>query len=313
MNDDGEQTHGATLAARSTGAGSTTASSASITRRQWQESLFWGLWHACTAFLVFSLLLLAYSAAWEILTQRYLKGFSDAIVSANSTPAEKVQMILNWMSGPAANDTDPSPAGDDRDPEHTLNYASLLAVCGTATNAFINLADVSGLQARRLLLLDSHGSAVHVVAEVLIGGRWVVVDPAFRFIPRAHDGAFLTQEQLSEPATFSEATRGVPNYLPAYNYQSTSHIHLSRVPYFGRPFGRMLDVLIPGWSGLPKLSLLLERRSLAFLVVSIILVLCGGIFRAGLRWYGQSWLGVQPLHVHRRLARARTSFFEIQA
>ena len=40
-----------------------------------------------------------------------------------------------------------------RDPQDTLNYHQLLEVCGSATNAFLNLSRSTGLQARRLLLL----------------------------------------------------------------------------------------------------------------------------------------------------------------
>ena len=41
-----------------------------------------------------------------------------------------------------------------REPEESLNYASLLKVCGSATNAFVNLANAGGLPARRLLLMS---------------------------------------------------------------------------------------------------------------------------------------------------------------
>ena len=33
---------------------------------------------------------------------------------------------------------------DGRNPEDTLNYRQFLEVCGTATNAFVNLAESSG-------------------------------------------------------------------------------------------------------------------------------------------------------------------------
>jgi hypothetical protein len=49
-------------------------------------------------------------------------------------------------------------------------------VCGTATNAFINLADSGRLPARRILLLNSDQGAKHVDAEVLVKGRWIVLD-----------------------------------------------------------------------------------------------------------------------------------------
>ncbi len=40
-----------------------------------------------------------------------------------------------------------------RDPQETLNYRQLLDVCGSATNAFLNLSRSGGLETRRLLLL----------------------------------------------------------------------------------------------------------------------------------------------------------------
>jgi hypothetical protein len=90
----------------------------------------------------------------------------------------------------------------DRDPTDTLNYDSLLRVCGTATNAFINLAVSGGLPARRILLLNSYQGAKHVDAEVLVKGRWIVVDPGFRTILRTLDDNTLTRDQLVSPAVF---------------------------------------------------------------------------------------------------------------
>jgi Transglutaminase-like superfamily len=276
-----------------------------------RHRILWATWHICTVLLVISILLLAYSAAWEYSTRRYLKGFSDAIVPAGSTPVGKAQAILNWMAGPAAQDSTRPESGSDRNPEDTLNYTSLLNVCGTATNAFINLADSAGLRARRLLLLDSKRTTKHVVAEVLIGGRWIVVDPVFRYIPRGPDGALLTRGQLADPKMFSEATRDVPNYDPAYNYQVTAHVHLARVPYIGAFLRRMLNSLIPGWSDSWEISLLLERESLAVLILSLVLVVFALLWRLGLRWYAAARLDVRPLHVHERLASACKSFFRL--
>jgi len=39
-----------------------------------------------------------------------------------------------------------------RNPEDTLNIQQLLEVCGAASNAFVNLAQSTGLHARRLVL-----------------------------------------------------------------------------------------------------------------------------------------------------------------
>jgi transglutaminase-like putative cysteine protease len=279
-----------------------------------RERIFWAVWRICSLLLVASFLLLAYSAASEFSTRRYLKGFSDAIVPAGSAPIDKVQAILNWMSkGPARKEAGPSGAAPDRDPADTLNYASLLGVCGTATNAFINLADSAGLHARRLLLLDANRDAVHVVAEVFIDGRWIIVDPAFRFIPRGADGGLLTRSQLADPSILLAATSGIRGYSGAYNYTKTVHVRLARVPYIGRALRRTLNALFPGWSDSSTVSLLLERDSLALLSLSVVLVVFFAAARLLLRWYAASLLSLHPPHMHRRLAQACTGFFNLAA
>ena len=130
-------------------------------------------------------LLAMFCVGWEYSVRRYLEGFSDAVVPATATPELKIEAILNWMKhGPARKAGGPSTLVPDRDPVETLNYESLLRVCGSATNAFINLADSGGLGARRLLLLGADGQTRHVVAEVLVNERWIVVDPTFHHIFR---------------------------------------------------------------------------------------------------------------------------------
>src|SRR5258707_8950602 len=147
-----------------------------------------------------------YSCVREYSVRRYLDGFSDAIVP-NSLPAEqKVTAILDWMRDEPsrANTTNPE-ALAKRDPEMTLTYRQLLNVCGTATNAFLNLARSSDLRVRRLLLLSPDRSAKHVVAEVLINDRWVIVDPSYRVIMKDTRGRYLTRKDLQDPAVFSQA------------------------------------------------------------------------------------------------------------
>src|SRR5665213_2723454 len=105
--------------------------------------------------LLFVAILSILSVAWEYWTRAYLKGFSDAILAASSSPQQEVASILNWMSrGPARQEGEPGDLLAERNPNDTLNYKALLRVCGSATNAFINLADSVGLPARRLLLLN---------------------------------------------------------------------------------------------------------------------------------------------------------------
>ena len=158
-----------------------------------------------------------------ILTRRYLKGFSDAIVPASAPPVEKIESVLAWMAhGPARLPDGPSPNVPDRDPTDTLNYDALLRVCGTATNAFINLMDTGDVPVRRLLLVDAKQNTKHVVAEVLVDRRWIIVDPAYRRIMRDNKGDTLTREQLTNPVTFNAVTAKIPRH-----YQITLSIDQS--------------------------------------------------------------------------------------
>src|SRR5262249_58896972 len=135
--------------------------------------------------------------------RRSREGFSDAIVPANVPPERRVEAILGWMQkGPARSEL-PVPTGlAMRNPQNTLNYEQLLAVCGTATNAFLNLARSSDLEARRLLLLTPERNTKHVVAEVRVNDRWIVVDPTYRSILRYAASGHLNVSELSNPQAF---------------------------------------------------------------------------------------------------------------
>jgi hypothetical protein len=206
------------------------------------------VWYVVNSLLIIAILLAIYSAVWEYSTRRYLKGFSDAIVPATSPPDEKVEAIVQWIAhGPARLRGDPSGiAAQNRNPTDTLNYEALLKVCGTATNAFINLVDSGGLAARRLLLLDSRQMTKHVTAEVLVDGRWIVVDPAYGTVLREPGGKPLTRDELMNPATLAVATRNIPHYDPTYTYDHVAHIRMSRLRLIGPPLGALLDRAIPG-------------------------------------------------------------------
>src|SRR5260370_28223171 len=128
-----------------------------------------------------------------------------------------------------ANTTNPE-ALAKRDPEMTLTYRQLLNVCGTATNAFLNLARSSDLRVRRLLLLTHDRRTKHVVAEVLIDDRWIIVYPTFRAIMKDARGHYLTRSELRTPAEFSEAAGAIPTYPREYTYEQFAHVRLARLP-----------------------------------------------------------------------------------
>jgi hypothetical protein len=273
--------------------------------------LFRALWLAVNFLLVGSVFLAAYSAGWEFSTRRYLEGFSDAIVPATSPGDEKIEAILNWMAhGPARKASSEVASEANRDPTDTLNYDALLRVCGTATNAFINLVDTGGMQARRLLLVDSRQITKHVVAEVLVDGRWIIVDPSFRVVMRGADGKTLTREELADPAIFAAATRNISGYEPSYTFDHTVHIRLARIHVFGALLRRILDRAFPGWEDTTTVTLLVERESFAAMTAAFLLVIFLILLRACLRWYGEKRLGVHSVRIRQQIRRACHAFLD---
>ena len=274
--------------------------------------LFRGAWFAVNALLIASIFLAVYSAGWEFSTRRYLKGFSDAIVPATSPGDEKVEAILRWMAhGPARKSSEANMPHTDRDPTDTLNYQALLHVCGTATNAFINLVDTGHMEVRRLLLVDSHQMTKHVVAEVLVDGRWIVVDPTFRVVMRGADGRALTREELMDPATLAVATSNLRGYDPSYTFDHVVHIRLARLHVLGSVLRRILDRVVPGWEDTTSTTLLVERESFAAMVSSFLLLILLILLRTALRWYGEKRLGVRSVHIRQQLWRACHAFLDV--
>lgn len=269
--------------------------------------LFQGVWLITNVLFLLATFAAVYSAFWEYSTQRYVQGFSDAVIPASGTPEEKIESILHWMSnGPARRES--APDGSNRDPTETLNYASLLKVCGTATNAFINLADSANMPSRRLLLLDQNRLTMHVVAEVLVDGRWIVVDPAFRTILRDSSGRTLTRKQLADRSVFLAATRGIPGYDPIYTYDTTVHVRTARLGGVGRYLRIIANRVAPGWEDSVTASLLLERESLAAMVAAVFSMMLLILARVFLRWYGVHRLGTRPFPVRARILRACSAF-----
>jgi hypothetical protein len=272
--------------------------------------IFRAAWWTSNILLAVVFVTLVYSAGWEYSVRQYLRGFSDAVVPEAASPEQKVEFILTWMrSGAprpvAANLADLS----NRDPEDTLNYRQLLAVCGTATNAFLNLSRSAGLSARRLLLLDPDRNAKHVVAEVLLDNRWVIVDPTYRVIMRDPSGQLLTRQELKQPAIFAQAITLVPGYPPEYNYTSYAHVRIARLPMQGLGLRRALEWAYPGWDEAFDWSLLLERESFFVLVTSGIATLFFLLLRAFLGWYADRRLKIPRFHFREHLIRAAATFF----
>jgi len=219
--------------------------------------------------------LLLYGLAWTYSTHRYLKGFSDAIVPLKGTPQQKTEALLGWMRHlpPRADDVIQG-AASLRDPVTIVQNESLLKVCGSASNAFLNLADVAGLKARRLLLLQHSGGTNHVVAEVWWDDRWIVVDPQHGQVFTDSSGRALTKEELARVDVFQDAISRIPGYSPDYTFQRTAHLHLRRVPGFGALLRPVLDRVWPQWEEAFDWGYVPENPSLwpAFAAVPLLLL-----------------------------------------
>jgi len=266
---------------------------------------FHSIWWTTNGLLVVAFFSLALAGGWELSVREYLKGFSDAIISASATPEQKVEAILAWMrNGPPRQVAEHPEQLSLRDPETTLNYQQLLSICGTATNAFLNLSRSAGLSARRLLLLTPERKTKHVVAEVLIDGRWIVVDPSYRAVLRDAQGHLLTRKELQNPAVFAQAISAIPNYLSEYSYEHFAHVRVARLPLDGLGLRKVLDEIAPGWDERMEWGLLLERESFFVLVSLAMVTLFLLVLRALLGWYADNRIRIPRFHLREHMFRA---------
>ena len=276
-----------------------------------RHPVFHAVWWSSNLLLAAALLGVLFAGLREFGLRYYLDGFSDAIAPGVLPAESKVQAILDWMRIEPSRAVAANPSAlSARDPHITLNYQQLLRVCGTATNAFLNLAREDDLVVRRLLLLAPDGSTKHVVAEVLLDGRWIVVDPTYHLIMKDAQGRPLTRQDLRNPALFEQAVGPVADYPQNYNYEHATHVRLERVPLFAvLHLRKALDAIYPAWDEAADWNLLLERESFFYLTLACV----AAIFLLGMRlllgWYADSRLRVPRFHLRDRVLRASVAFF----
>jgi len=272
--------------------------------------LFRTFWWATNALLALAIVGTIATGMRELSVRRYLKGFSDAIIPEASTPQQKVEAILTWMRlGPPRYEAPDITSLSPRDPTDTLNYRQLLEVCGSATNAFLNLSRSAGMESRRLLLLSPDRTAKHVVAETKLDGRWVIVDATYRVIMKDAHGNLLTRKDLQDPRIFQEAIGQIPGYPPSYSYERFTHVRLGALPFQGTNVRRVLDRLFPGWDEYVDWSLLLERRSFAYFFLSSNALIFFLLLRMLLAWLADHRLQIPRVRLRTSLGRATASFF----
>ena len=268
------------------------------------------IWWLSNLLLAAALVSTVWSGMWELSVRRYLRGFSDAVVPEASSSREKVEAILAWMqNGPPRLETTAPVKVSPRDPEDTLNYRQLLDVCGSATNAFLNLSRSTGVETRRLLLLSPDRTTKHVVAEVSLDGRWVIVDATYRTFMKDAKGNLLTRKDLQDPELFREATSVLPHYPPEYTYERFAHVRLAALPFQGARVRAILDRLFPTWDEYLDWSLLLERRSFMYFFMSLNALLFFILLRLVLGWIADRRLQIPRFRLRANLGRATAAFF----
>jgi hypothetical protein len=275
-----------------------------------RHTILQAFWYLLNGLLLASICFLLYAIAWEYSTRQYLKGFSDAVVPASVSQEEKAEAILFWMEhGPSRRTTKAPGVLSERDPEETLNYQALLRICGTATNAFVNLANSSGLPTRRLILLDRNLEAKHVVAEVRFRKRWVVVDPSFRAILRDATGRLLTANDLRDPQVFTQATVKLAGYDSSYSYEQTTNLRWARLPLIGKSLQNLIVRRFPTWDDPIFLTLLVERESYAAVALALVLLVFSYLARVFLRRYREKRFGLSLPRLRWQLTEASGAFF----
>jgi len=268
------------------------------------------IWWLSNLLLAMALVSTVGSGIWELSVRRYLRGFSDAVIPEASSSREKVEAILAWMqNGPPRLETTPQSKVSPRDPTDTLNYRQLLDVCGSATNAFLNLSRSSGLETRRLLLLSTDRRTKHVVAEVYLDGRWVIVDATYRVLMKDAKGNLLTRQDLRDPQLFREATGVLAHYPPEYTYDSYAHVRMAALPIQGARVRALLDRVFPTWDEYLDWSLLLERRSFMYFFLSLYALILLVLVRLVLGSIADRRLRIPRFHIRANLGRATAAFF----
>ncbi len=210
--------------------------------------IFHLIWWTSNFLLLLALFASIGTGVWEDSVRKYLRGFSDAIVPEAATPVDKVEAILTWMrNGPPRFEVTRPADVSARDPQDTLNYRQLLAVCGSAMNAFLNCDGARAWKLVDCFFLHPTAAPNTLSRKLNLDGRWVVADPTYRVIPRDAKGSFLTRRDLQNPEIFEQVTSGIPNYAKAYNYDNFAHVRVSALPFQGFQIANASTV--PSWLG----------------------------------------------------------------
>lgn len=276
------------------------------------NSLFGPVWILVNTLLVVALMGAIWFGAEEFQVRQYLKGFSTAIVPMAIGPQQRVEAILAWMSkGPRRSVTEGAAVITRRELQDSLNYRDLMVMCGGATNAFLYLSRSAGVKTRRLLLLSPDGTTKHVVGEVYLNRRWVIVDPAYGVLMKDLRGNLLSRKDLQNPKSLKEATSLLQDYRPEFTYENCAHVRPAVLPFHGAGIHQVAEWFFPNQEQYLDWSLLLERPSFLYLFISACSLLLLALVRTILAWVADNYLHVSRFHLVANLRQATISFFRM--
>jgi len=113
-------------------------------------------------------------------------------------------------------------------------------VCGSATNAFLNLTRSAGVESRRSCWL-THSAPRNTVAEVYIDDAGSLLTQPTARLSRMLTAICFTRRNLQNPAFFARPPAD-PRYIPDYSYESYAHVRLAALPLHGFHIRWVLDV-----------------------------------------------------------------------
>ena len=98
------------------------------------------------------------------------------------------------------------------------------AICGGISEVFATMAWLAGYPARRVSIFSSNQIAGHATVEVLLEGKWSIIDPTFDEVYPCDDGSLAGAADLHkspELVARSTARKGLELYYSAFDIMET--------------------------------------------------------------------------------------------
>lgn len=223
--------------------------------------------------LALAFYLVVFCLGWNFLDHIRLRGLVEGITTKETNPLQRVENILDWIEH-RSQVTSGGYNEESRNVFKTMQSHASLSSEANASFLFVNLCKASDLKARRLILVNSNYTAMHVAAEVWLNGEWAVVEPAYFTLLRDDAGNLLTRKQLVDKAILKRAVAELKNYPSYFSFADAIHVRISKMGIAGRWARKTLDRSFPDWEDFcyPLIGLL-DLNSTAFLAASFILLL----------------------------------------